>query len=120
MKTKADELNSGLLKYGEIRTLRDSKRKVIGEEFTVNGELFFAIKNLRQQDYELPSNAKDKVVDLKVKTFCVNGVQKTHKVNIRGTLYEVIKIDPDENEFYMYWYLTKVGDMDAVFFGKSN
>lgn len=108
-----ERLIDGLLSYGKTETIRDSKRKQIGEKFNSKGDLYFNYKSIRQSDYDLYGTT-DQSLDLKIYSFFDKDVEKSHKVLIEKTLYNVTKIDPTNDRKYMYWYLTKVGDLDAI------
>ena len=120
VKRRGDEpLNDGVAEYGSINTVRDNNGKKKGEEFTSLGFLFFNYASIRQGDIEF-YGAKDITVDLKIKTYFANDVQKSHKVKFDNEVYEVISLDPDIKRTYMYWYLTKVGVFDGIQFIKDN
>ncbi|MBC2106145.1 phage head closure protein [Listeria booriae] len=120
MKRVKEELNSGLLKFGKIETKRNpDTRTNIGENFKVIGELFFAQKSLRQQDFDM-YGSKDKTVSMKVKTYFMVGVEDSHKVMIDDDVYEITNIDPDGDNFFMFWYLTKVGKLNGLQYKKGD
>lgn len=106
-------LNDGLLEFGKIETLRDDEANIIGKTFKSLGQLFFNYQSIRQSDYE-QYGTSELSVDLKIKTYYTEFVEKSHKIIINGAEYEITAIDPDRKRVYMYWYLAKVGDLDGV------
>ncbi|WP_314068425.1 phage head closure protein [uncultured Vagococcus sp.] len=117
-KTKGKPFNDGLLEFGQIKTKRDSTKRIIGEEFIYLGRLYFSIESIRQNDFE-QYGGKNKTVDLKLSTYFTTDVEKTHKIKIASDVYEVTGIDPDADRIKMYWYLTKIGVIeDGIGFAK--
>ena len=112
-RTKLPEsFNDGLLEFGKTATQRDEHAKIIGDGFERFGELFFNYQTIRQSDFE-QYGTTDLSVDLKVKTYYTPNVEKSHKVIINDSIYEITGIDPDKERIYLYWYLSKVGELDA-------
>lgn len=107
-----DLLNDGLLEFGKTATQRDESAKIIGDGFSKLGELFFKYQTLRQADFE-QYETTERSVDLKIKTYYTPKVEKSHKVIIDNSIYEITGIDPDLERIFLYWYLTKVGELDA-------
>lgn len=106
-------LNDGLLEYGLIKTKRDtSTAKKLGEGFVKNGSLFFSYQsiNARFDTFQVSSLS---AVDVKVRCFYVKDFEKSHKVKINQSLYEVEGLDIDQSQEYMYLFLRKVGYWDG-------
>ena len=105
-------LNDGLLEFGRIKTLRDEEANLIGKTFESLGQLFFNYQSIRQSDYE-QYGTSELSVDLKIKTYYTDFVEKSHKIIIGVDEYEITAIDPDRKRMYMFWYLAKVGELDG-------
>ncbi|MGT2911376.1 phage head-tail adapter protein [Streptococcus cameli] len=106
-------LNDGLLEYGQVKTKRDiATAKKLGEGFVEIGSLFFSYQsiNARFDTYQVSSLS---AVDVKVKCFYVKDFEKSHKVKINHSLYDVEGLDIDHNQEYMYLFLRKVGYWDG-------
>lgn len=108
MRNTPERLNDGLLFFGTIKTIREKGKKT-GESFEQKGRLFFNELTIRQQDVDVSGTATDQSVDLKVKTYYMDGVNKSHKVLIGTDLYDIYMLDKDINNEYFFWYLAKVG-----------
>lgn len=106
-------LNDGLLEYGKLVTKRDEETaKKTGEEFAAVGSLFFGYKtiNARFDSFQVSSLSQ---VDIKVKCYFVSDFQKSHKVRIKNSLYEVEAMDVEPGQVFMYLFLRKVGEWDG-------
>lgn len=108
MAKQEENLNDGLLTFGKIQTVRGKNNKIdkSADPFNEMGKLYFNFKTIRQDDAE-QYGGKRKVVDLKVKSYYLPDVLKTHKVKIEEELYDINAVDPDTQRKYMYWYLSK-------------
>lgn len=104
--------NDGYLYYGHKKTTRSANKKSIGSVFTEEGKLAFKEMSARETDYTLAETLGSKL-DLKVKTPyppSFRNIDKDKlKVTIRGNEYDVIKVDPDNVNRFLYFYLQKVG-----------
>lgn len=104
--------NDGYLTYGTNETKRSANRSVIGTEFVAAGTLAFKEMSARESDYTL-ANAMDSKLDLKVKTLYPPSFQTIDKdklvVRLRETEFDVIKVDPDNTNGFLYFYLQRVG-----------
>ncbi|MCR1955220.1 phage head closure protein [Clostridioides mangenotii] len=105
-KNNGEELNSGILLYGTIETLRDSLGKNPKASFTDEGKLKFKYKSIREMDYSQYIGVFNRL-DIKVKTYYVKNIDSTHVVQIEGDCFDIVKIDPDNERMYMYLYLVK-------------
>lgn len=104
--------NNGRLEYGTVQTKRDEKtKKKEGEEFKAAGKLYFDYRSIRQEDYST-YNTDNQKVDLKLETYFVPGVEKSHKVMLDGDIYNIFGIDPSDDRRTLFWYLSKVGRLN--------
>ncbi|MGL9969367.1 hypothetical protein [Enterococcus sp. DIV1420a] len=114
MGERYESLNAGLLTYGKKHTRLSVTKKVLGYEFIPEGELYFNELNAREQDYDL-AKAKGKELELKLKTFYPPSLHKKNKPNyllvIDGTEYEAFKVDCDQDKRYLFWYLSRMGNL---------
>lgn len=116
------EFNDGLLSFGTVKTERDEKTgaKTGKKIFTSVDDAFFEFENIRQDDFTQFEGKRNKT-NLKVSTYFLPGVEKSLKVKIEDNLYEINKIDVPKDRKLMYWYLTKLGDLeDGVRFRESS
>ena len=114
MRFKDEErFNDGLIKYGKTETVRDSTKKVVGESFKSDGELYYNFYNIRQSDNEV-YGTNDLSVDIKIKTYFIESVKKSQKVLLDGDVYNITSIDPTADRRYMFWYLSKAGELTIV------
>lgn len=101
----------GRMEYGRFKDKLSEKKKRIGKEFVKEGKLFFRELSIREQDYQF-AKGLDTQLDLKIKTpypSIFRGVKKRDLIGkINGEFFDVVKVDHDR--FYLYFYLTKVGD----------
>lgn len=103
-KVTIDSYNDGILFYGEVKSKLDNQARKIGEEFVLKGKLFYDEMSKRDQDLEV-ANSLEKTLDYKVKTPRID-LDSTYKVKIKEEYYDIIYIDSDEKNNYIY--LTKV------------
>lgn len=110
MKSKIkNNFKDGLFEYGTIQTKRNEKtKKKEGEEFNKLGELYFDYRRIRQEDYSTYHTEESKL-DLKVETFFVPGVEKSHKVMLGEDIYNISGVDPSNDRTTLFWYLSKRG-----------
>lgn len=121
-KFNTKNFNDGLLSYGDSKTERDEKTgsKTGKKIFTSNGDAYFEFENIRQDDFTQFEGKRNKI-NLKVSTYFLSGVEESLKVKIEDNLYEINKIDVTKDRKLMYWYLTKLGDLeDGVRFRESS
>lgn len=104
---KHETYNDGVVFYGEIKTLFNSYKKKIGEEFARKGKLFFKELSAREADVMVANNSGYKI-DKKIKTYYRPEVTRKNKVEINNELYDIVSMDKDK--INMYLYLQKVGD----------
>lgn len=121
-KFNTKNFNDGLLFYGDFKTSRDEKTgsKTGKKVFISKGDAFFEFENIRQDDFNQFEGKRNKT-NLKVSTYFLPGVEESLKVKIENSLYEINKIDVTKDRKLMYWYLTKLGDLeDGVRFRESS
>lgn len=109
---KLDPLNDGFLEYGHKTVVRSENRKKIGEQFVSEGTLAFTEMSARESDYQMVGFLNSQL-DMKVKTMFPPSFKNINKnklkVMIRGIEYDVIRVDPDNVNSYLYFYLQEVG-----------
>lgn len=108
-----ETFNDGFLIYGHKKTQRSGSGKRIGEEFQQEGKLAFKEMSAREGDYQF-AGMMGAQLDLKVKTLYPpsfrDDVKKSKlKIKIRGIEYDVIKVDPDNVNRFLFFYLQEVG-----------
>lgn len=121
-KFNTKRFNDGLLYFGDLKTERDEKTgaKTGEKKFTEEGKAFFEFENIRQDDFTQFEGKRNKT-NLKLSTYFLPGVEESLKVKIEDNLYEINKIDVTKDRKLMYWYLTKLGDLeDGVRFRESS
>jgi len=106
-----ETFNDGWLQYGTKQTQRSEMRKKIGEAFVAQGHLAFKEMSARESDYQLAGTLGAKL-DRKVKTLfppSFRAVNKSKiKVVIGDTEYDVLKVDEDNSNQFLYFYLQEV------------
>lgn len=110
-KNNGEELNDGLLEFGNKKLIKNSLKQIEKEEFVKKGKLFFSIKNCKIDDFKMYFGI-DKKVDLKLKTYYMKELKESHIVKIGKCYYDINLIDYDENKQYMYIYLQKRGGLN--------
>ena len=104
--------NDGYLQYGYKKTQRSDSAKRIGNVFTAEGKLAFREMSARESDYQL-AGAMGAKLDLKVKTMYPPSFQSIKKsklkVVIKGIEFDVIKVDSDNGNQFLYFMLQEVG-----------
>ncbi len=121
-KFNTKNFNDGLLFFGDFKTERDEKTRAKKgkKKFVADGKAFFEFENIRQDDFTQFEGKRNKT-NLKVSTYFLPGVEESLKVKIEDNLYEINKIDVTKDRKLMYWYLTKLGDLeDGVRFRESS
>lgn len=113
LKHYKEVFNDGYLQYGFKKTQRSESGKRIGDIFTAEGKLAFREMSARESDYQL-AGAMGAKLDLKVKTLyppSFRTIKKTKlKVIIRGIEFDVIKVDSDSENRFLFFYLQEVGE----------
>lgn len=112
MEPLRETFNDGFLAYGYKETIRSESRKSLGSQFIEKGKLHFREISARDSDYQQAGLMGAKL-DMKVKTMyppSFRFINKSKlKIIIRGIEYDAIKVDPDNNQRYLYFYLQEVG-----------
>lgn len=104
--------NDGLMIYGTSVIERDNSGSKTGKKvFSKIGNAFFEFESIRQDDFIQYEGQRNKT-HLKVSTYFIKDVEKATTVKIDDSVYEVNKIDPTKDRKLMYWYLTKLGDLE--------
>ena len=104
--------NDGLMIYGTSAIERDNSGSKTGKKvFSKIGNAFFEFESIRQDDFIQYEGQRNKT-HLKVSTYFIKDVEKATTVKIDDSVYEVNKIDPTKDRKLMYWYLTKLGDLE--------
>lgn len=112
MERYRETFNDGYLRYGRKKTQRSEAGKRVGEQFQEEGRLAFKEISMRESDYQMAGIMGAKL-DLKVK--CpyppsFRSINKSKlKVIINQVEYDVIKVDPDNANRFLYFYLQEVG-----------
>lgn len=106
--------NDGYLKYGHKVTSRSERGKRIGDTFQEEGTLAFHLLNARDQDYNFAAMMGNSL-DLKIKTRFPPSFRNINKNKlicvIDNVEYDVIKVDNDNDNRYLYFYLQRVGEI---------
>jgi SPP1 family predicted phage head-tail adaptor len=112
VKPYRETFNDGFLSYGHKQTQRSTTGKRIGEVFTEEGKLAFKEMSCRDSDYQM-AGIMGVSLDLKVKTLYPPSFRNINKSKLKVVIdnveYDVIKVDPDAEKRYLYFYLQKVG-----------
>ncbi|AOM13811.1 phage head closure protein [Bacillus thuringiensis] len=107
-KAYRETFNDGYLAYGYKKTERSEEGKRIGETFQEEGRLAYQEMSIRDSDYQMVGVVTTGL-DAKVKTLYPPSFRKRNKnkfkVFMDGTEYDVIKVDPDADKQYLYFYL---------------
>lgn len=107
-----ETLNDGFLQYGSKQTQRSTSGKRIGDTFSAQGKLAFKEMSARESDYQLIGTLGAKL-DRKVKTLyppSFRNINKSKlKVVIQSVEYDVVRVDPDNGNQFLYFYLQEVG-----------
>ena len=106
--------NSGVLYLSEAKTARTdfgapTNAKKMSEVEKLQ-KLDFQVMSKRERDFEF-AQAKDRSLDLKVKTRVHHSASTDKQVLIGKTLYDIFQIDGDEPAGEMYMYLEKVREL---------
>lgn len=102
-----DLLNDGLLDFGQRKTNRSITGKKDGELFVKDGSLFFNYQTVnRKFDEYLVGHIEN--VDMKIKCYYTNELNKSHIVVIDEKKFEIIEMDPDRNKKYVFLFLRKL------------
>lgn len=105
-KNNNEELNDGLLYFGNKKTVRDNKKIVAETKFIPLGKLKYKIKNFRYEDFTSYFGIESRV-DVKVKTYKVKNLEKSLLIKMSDDYYDIIHIDYDNTGRYMFLYLQK-------------
>lgn len=110
-KNNGDELNDGLLLYGTKKTLRDHKKKVVGNTFIKEGSLKYKVKNFKVDDFTSYFGIESKV-DIKLQVYNVDILNKSNLIKIGDDYFDIIKSDVNKTKRFKYLYLQKRGGLD--------
>lgn len=108
MNKKTQQLNDGYVEcFKKAKNRTDfsapvSAKKKSDLEFICC--LAFSEETRREQDYEF-AEARDRSLNLKVKTLLYEDVDSDQAVMIGDMLYSIIKLDKDKKNKVMYFYL---------------
>lgn len=115
MQHRLTNFTQGVVHFGTIETKRNVNREKIGFKFNDVGLLFFNYRQIRVEDQDYFSVAKDNAANLKIETYYRDGIDKeSHKAVINGDYYEITALDPSNDRRTMFWYLTKKGALNAL------
>lgn len=110
-----ETFTDGFLEYGYKKTQRSVTGKRIGENFLPEGKLAFKEMSARESDYQMAGYMGAKL-DMKIKTLYPPSFRQINKnklkIVIRNIEYEVIKVDSDNKNSFLYFYLQEVGEMN--------
>ncbi|MEC1778404.1 phage head closure protein [Schinkia azotoformans] len=113
MQPHKEAFNDGFLQYGYTKSQRSESGKKTGDIFTTEGKLAFREMSARESDYQL-AGAMGAKLDLKVKTLyppSFRNIKKSKlKVRINGIEFDVIKVDSDNANQFLFFMLQEVGD----------
>lgn len=98
---KDSTYTDGVLYYGKIETLYGKGNKKIGEDFNQEGKLYFELMSARDSD-NITANAIGYTIDKKVKTHYCPILKTSHKVKINGLLFDVVSLDNDRVNSFIY------------------
>jgi hypothetical protein len=110
-KNNSEELNSGLLYFGKKKTVRNSKKTVTGNEFLPLGKLKYKLKSFKYDDFTSYFGIETKV-DIKVKVYRVNNLDKSLLIRIKNDYYDIAKMDDDPTGRFTFLYLQKRSGLD--------
>lgn len=100
------------MKYGQRKTIRTEGKKT-GTKFIEEGTLAFNELSIREQDLQVASLSTSRL-DLKVETLYppfFKGIRKSKlKVIIDDLEYDVLKVDSDYSNNFLYFYLQEAGE----------
>lgn len=103
---KHSTYNDGVLYYGKVNPIYGKGNKKIDEEFNQEGKLYFEQLSARDSD-NITANAMGYTIDKKVKTHYCRKLKTSHKVKINDLLYDVVSLDNDKVNSFIY--LQRVG-----------
>lgn len=72
--------------------------------------VFFSIESIRDQDTMYASSLGN-TLSLKIKIIYDKIINIKSKVTIDNILYDIIRVDPDINNNYLYIYLESIGEL---------
>lgn len=110
-KNNGEELNDGKLFYGTKKTLRDEKKKIVGNVFNENGYLKYKVKSFKLDDFTNYFGIESRV-DIKVQVYNVKDLSKSHLIKIDEDYFDIIQADKDKTKRFMFLYLQKRGGLD--------
>jgi hypothetical protein len=109
-----ETFNDGFLQYGSKKTQRSESGKRIGGAFVAEGKLAFKEMSARESDYQLAGSLGAKL-DRKVKTLYPPSFRTINKSKLKLVIqnieYDVIKVDSDNGNQFLYFYLQEVGSI---------
>ncbi len=107
-----ETFNDGFMSYGHKTTQRSDNRKRIGSVFNPEGKLAYKEISTRDRDYQFAGYAGAKL-DLKIKTPYPPSFRSINKNKLKVVIgnieYDVIDVDPDNRNKFLYFYLQEVG-----------
>ena len=112
MKKKQSQLNDGIASFYKEKEKKTDFNAAISAKskedmvFIVNMAYKECYK--REKDFEF-AELNGHALSLKIKIHLYSGIEKTQKVVIDGTKYNILKIDYAKDERRMYLYLEEVG-----------
>ena len=110
-----ETFNDGFMQYGHKQSTRSATGKRTGEVFKVEGKLAYQLMSMREGDYAA-AGALGAQLDVKVKTLYPPSFRSINKNKLKTVLngieYDVIRVDPDNTNGHLYFYLQEVGGYD--------
>ena len=105
--------NDGILYYGSIRILKNSRKEKIGEDIEMIGKRPFSYVNIRDND-NIEADSLGYTIDKKVRIPLSKLPQNIKvKINNDNDIYEVKKRDSDDRK-NIYLYLQKASNKKEV------
>lgn len=111
---KFSSLNDGIANICKPKEKKNSFNAKLNIESAEDLEIikpaFFSIENIRDQDTMFASSIGH-TLSLKIKINYDKIVNIKNKIVIDNILYDLIRIDPDNNNYYLYLYLESIGEL---------
>lgn len=114
MANRVPAFNDGMMKYGDVKTVREMG-KFIKDEFVAQGFYYFGRLDARITDYAFVEGLGGSL-DKKIRTpFSPLFLEaKPPKALISGDVYDVVSIDWNADQTILYWYLQKGDGADGI------